>query len=84
MWTIPSVVSIFARWLPSRTSSTIRGWRLSASPTFSAWACVGAMRSTQTLASGSPRSSAIPAIAAVPSSSTTPSPRMATTRIVPG
>ena len=55
MWTIPSVVSIFARWLPSRTSSTIRGWRLSASPTFSAWACVGAMRSTQTLASGSPR-----------------------------
>ena len=37
----PSVVSILARWLPSRTSSTISGWRSSALPTRSARSCVG-------------------------------------------
>ena len=41
MWTTPSVVSILARWLPSRTSSMISGWRPSASPTCWAWSGVG-------------------------------------------
>ena len=41
MWTTPSVVSILARWLPSRMSSTISGWRPSASPTGLAWSWVG-------------------------------------------
>ena len=32
MWMTPSVVSIFARWLPSRMSSAISGWRPRAAP----------------------------------------------------
>ena len=55
MWTTPSVVSILARWLPSRTSSTISGWSPSASPTCCACVGVGATRSTQTAGVGSPR-----------------------------
>ena len=54
MWTMPLVVSILARWLPSSTSSTISGWRPRASPTCGGLVGVGATRSTQTAASGRP------------------------------
>ncbi len=57
MWTTPSVVSIFARWLPSSTSSTISGWISRIRPTSMTCSRDAPARSTQTSRSGAPHRS---------------------------
>ena len=84
MWTTPSVVSIFARWLPSSTSSTMSGWSPRAAPTASTWlarrpgevhpdARVGVARAAPAVARSPPS----------PLDSRYSSPMTAATRIVP-
>ena len=53
MWTTPSVTSSLARWLPSRTSSTMSGWSdEGCADLLRPGPAIGPARSTQTLASG--------------------------------
>ena len=84
MWTTPSVSSIFARWLPSRTSSTMSGWSVRAAPTASTCPCEGPVRSIQTLVSGWRRNSGSRSSASAPLTSWSVSPTIAQTRRTPG
>ena len=85
MWTTPSVVSILARWLPSRTSSTISGWRSRRPADLrDLVAATAPARSTQTAAFGCAGSSGS-AVSAAASVHSLPAPStMAVTRRRPG
>ena len=86
MWTMPSVVSIFARWLPSRTSSTISGWSPSAVADLRPARAIGRDEVDPDAGVSACRSSSGSAGASRPSPSqlwTSPTPRRMTV-IVPG